>query len=39
MLSVEKGNNTKQKQDQSGEDAIFFQFILGEVNTFVGVFS
>jgi len=39
MLSVEKGNNTKQEQDQSGEDAVFFQFILRDVNAFVGIFS
>ena len=39
MLSVEKGNDAQQEQDQSCEDAIFFQFILGEVNAFIGIFS
>ena len=39
MLSVEKGNNTKQEQDDTSKDAVFFQFALGEIDSFIGIFS
>ena len=39
MFSVEKGNDAQQEQDQPCEDTIFFQFILGEVDAFIGIFS
>ena len=39
MLSVEKGNHAEQEQDDTSKDAVFFQFVLGEIDAFIGIFS